>query len=222
MNHVTQAEFARICGVNRSTVTRWLQAGRIEATPQGLIDPTAAQRMREATESPAPHHQARKEQIEAEKAARGAFFDAAGMDGMDNAQKTPQTPNTPPVAGATPAATPAAPGAAMPSAEKLGVALKLETYKLQKAKAERENIELDVRAGALVERAEVDYLLADIGNTIRAILENLPDRMAASVAAARGDIAATHRAIEEAARMALAEIAENITRKAHKNDDQNP
>ena len=62
MKRVTQAEFARLAGVNRSTVTRWLQNGRIQADPSRLIDPDAALKMRAATESPLPHHQARKEQ----------------------------------------------------------------------------------------------------------------------------------------------------------------
>ena len=38
---VTQAVFARITGVNRATVHRWIQNGRIEVDAQGLIDPDA-------------------------------------------------------------------------------------------------------------------------------------------------------------------------------------
>ena len=51
---VTQAEFARICGVNRSTVSKWIKNQRIQADENGLIDPVAASAMREATESPMP------------------------------------------------------------------------------------------------------------------------------------------------------------------------
>lgn len=65
---VTQAEFARIANVNRSTVTRWIKSGRIQAASNGLIDPSAATDMRQATESPLPQHQARKDQIEEQKA----------------------------------------------------------------------------------------------------------------------------------------------------------
>ena len=68
---VTQAEFARITGVNRSTVHRWIQNGRIEVDAQGLIDPGAAARMRDATESPLPHHQARKAQFDEARAGQG-------------------------------------------------------------------------------------------------------------------------------------------------------
>ena len=61
---VTQAEFARMCGVNRCTVHKWIGAGRIQTEPSGLIDPEAAMRMRESTESKLPIHQARKAQLE--------------------------------------------------------------------------------------------------------------------------------------------------------------
>ena len=81
MNRVTQAEFARICGVNRSTVHRWIENGRIETDAQGLIDPEAATRMKEATSSPLPHHEARKAQFDAQRAA-----------GMDNHSQTQQNP----------------------------------------------------------------------------------------------------------------------------------
>ncbi len=67
---VTQAEFARICGVNRSTVHKWVKAGRISLEADGKLDLAKALKAREASESPEPHHQARKLQIEAEKAAR--------------------------------------------------------------------------------------------------------------------------------------------------------
>ena len=215
---VTQAEFARICGVNRSTVTRWLQNGRIQATAQGFIDPQAAQRMREATESPAAHHQARKAQFDDQ---RGAFAGQAQGLPLGEAQNAPTGPEnrpaTPNAADATPTATAYAPARGpadtMPAAEKIGTALKLETYKLQKAKAERENMELDKMAGSLVERAEVDYALADFGNTLRALLESLPDRLASQLATLHGDVSAMHQALEEAMHDALAQMAENMKRK---------
>ena len=68
---VTQAEFARMCGVNRSTVHKWIGAGRIQTEPSGLIDPEAAARMRDATESPMPHHQARKAQFSEARMGEG-------------------------------------------------------------------------------------------------------------------------------------------------------
>jgi phage terminase Nu1 subunit (DNA packaging protein) len=201
---VTQAEFARICGVNRSTVSRWVAEGRIEADASGLIDPAAAQRMREATESPAPHHQARKAQFDearkAQKTATGAFSAPDGTQGASDAAKAPETALNPPETAS--------------EAQKLGTALKLETYKLQKAKAERENMDLDKLAGSLVERSEVDYVLADLGNTLRSMLEGLPDRLASRVAAVAGNVSEIHKVLEEAMYETLGEMAANIKRKA--------
>lgn len=165
---VTQAEFARLAGVNRSTVTRWLQNGRIKAEPNGLIDPEAAAAMRDATESPMPHHQARKAQFDEVRGPQSAqaAFSAPGeypsATQADPAQRSATAPAT----------------EAMPAADKIGVALKLETYKLQKAKAEQANLELDRAAGALVERTEVEAVLADIGAQHRVLMESLPIRLA--------------------------------------------
>ncbi len=72
MRSMTRAEFARHMGVNRSTVTRWIERGRLTLDNQGRIDPQAATRALEATESPEPHHQARIAQIAEEKAAQAA------------------------------------------------------------------------------------------------------------------------------------------------------
>ncbi len=200
---VTQAEFARICGVNRSTVTRWIQNGRIGVDAHGLIDPVEAARMREATESPAAHHQARKAQFDEQRAAApGVAPGATGATGPAAGQNGPQARFSEPVGGEP-----------MPQAEKLGIALKLETYKLQKAKAETANLELDKLAGVLAERAEFDFVLADFGNTLRGLLAGLPDRLAPAVAALRGDTAAIHHAIEQATHETLLQISDHMTRK---------
>lgn len=193
MTRVTQAEFARLAKVNRSTVHRWLANGRIEADAKGLIDPDAAARMRDATESPLPHHQARKAQLD----------EARVGDSITRNEIAQQ--------GATSQA--AAASDTMPAAEKIGTALKLETYKLQKAKAEQANMELDKMAGALVERADVDFVLTDFGNTLRGLLESLPDRLAPAIAAHRGDVNAIHKALEDTAHDLLNEMADLMRRK---------
>lgn len=64
---VTQAEFARRCGVNRSTVGKWIKSGRIHLGEDRKLDPEESAAKRLLTESPAPHHQARKQQIEQDK-----------------------------------------------------------------------------------------------------------------------------------------------------------
>lgn len=219
MKAMTQAEFARFTGVNRSTVHRWLQNGRIQSDALGLIDPDAANRMREATASPLPMHLARKAQFDDARAqattesstaaatpapdapprAFSATVDATGATDPQNAA----TARFSPPGGAEP----------MPPAEKLGIALKLETYKLQKAKAEQANIEIDKLIGTLAERAEFDYLITDFGNVLRDKLETLPDRLASQLAALKGDTATLHAALADAMRDVLADLAEHMQRK---------
>lgn len=200
MKHVTQAEFARLMGVNRSTVHRWLENGRMQAEPSGLIDPEAGKRMLDATESPMPHHQARKAQ----------FLEASAAQDTENANKREFDP----VSGH---ATPSATGDNNPNVrtqnENIGTALKLETYKLQKAKAELANMEVDKQAGLLVERAEVDYVLADFGNTLRGLLEGMADRLAPAISRHRGDVNAIHAELESTAADLLHEISEQMKRK---------
>jgi phage terminase Nu1 subunit (DNA packaging protein) len=193
-NRVTQAELARALGVAKSTVHKYKAAGRIRFDAQGLIDLDTARAQILATESPLPHHQARKAQFDEGRAGEG-------MGQATNAP--PAAPSGPPAPAADP----------MPAAEKIGTALKLETYKLQKAKAETANIELDKLAGALVERAEVDFVLNDFGNTLRGLLESLPDRLAPAIAAHRGDVNSIHKALEDTAHDLLNEMADLMKRK---------
>jgi hypothetical protein len=209
MNKVTQAEFARMANVTRTTVNRWIATGRIQTEADGLIDPEAATRMREATESPLPHHQARKAQIEAAKAAQSS----GETQGTTQAEKTQHSASTAPAN---------AQGDTVPAMEKLGAALKLETYKLQKAKAERENLVLDKEAGLLVERAEVELVLADYGATLRALMEGMADRLSPTLAAHKGDVAAIHSSLDATAQDILHELSEHLKRKWRHPHDTHP
>lgn len=187
MNRVTQAEFARLAGVNRSTVTRWLKAGRIQAAADGRIDPEAAARMRAATESPLPHHQARKVQFDEARTGAGQG----------------QEPFAPPAASAAPAGE-------TESLEGLGHQLKRATVDLQRHKAELAAMEVDKLAGTLVELAEVQYVLGDLGATLRGLLEGLPDRLAGEIAAHQGNVNAIHKSLEDAAREVLVAVSEQM------------
>ncbi|CAE6686692.1 conserved hypothetical protein [Candidatus Nitrotoga fabula] len=100
-----------------------------------------------------------------------------------------------------------------PALEKIGTALKLETYRLQKAKAEIANLELDRAAGLLVERAEVEYVLAEFASTFRHLLESLADRLAPTIAVHRGDVAAIHAEIDMVSVALLNEMSEAMKRK---------
>ena len=189
-DRVTRAEFARRQGVARSTVTRWIESGRISVGSDGLIDVERGGRERAATESPMPHHQARKAQIDAQKAQPAP---------ADVSTDQPVEPLT---------------GYSAP--EQVGVALKLETYKLQRAKAELAAIEVDKMAGALVERQEVDFVLADFGITLRRLIEGLPARLTGQIAGCRGDSAAIHKTLADAAHDLLTEMADHMARKGLK------
>jgi len=197
-NTLTQSEFARQAGVSRQAVHQALASGRLASESGRVIlsETGTAKDLWELTASPAAAHQTRKAQ-----------FDEA----KQTASTTPPEKNSPTASGASAIPTPEA----LPTLEKLAAALKVETYKLQKAKAELANIEVDKAAGALVERAEVDFVLADLGAQVRTQLEGLPDRLAGQLAAHRGDTAAIHRDIEEAAHAILVELTEGMKRKMH-------
>lgn len=200
MKHVTQAEFARIMGVNRSTVNRWIENGRMQAEPNGLIDPEAGKRMLEATESPLPHHQARKAQ----------FVEASAAQGTENSNQREFDPVS---SHATPSATAGNNPDVRTQNENIGTALKLETYKLQKAKAELANMEVDKQAGLLVELAEVTFMMADYASANRGLVESMPDRLAQSISRHRGDVNAIHAELESFGADLLNKLADHLKRK---------
>lgn len=102
----------------------------------------------------------------------------------------------------------------MPPVEKIGAALKLETYKLKKADAEIRAMERDKLAGILGETARFEYVMRDVGISLRGMLESLPDRLAPVLAAHRGDVNAIHTSLGDAAHDLLNEIHDLMQRKA--------
>ena len=183
---VTQAEFARMANVNRSTVNRWIQSGRIEAGPDGKIDAESALRSRDATESIEPRHQARKAQFDEDKAR----------------QRAPES------FGAEPANL-----AGLGVTEKLGLLHKQASLKRLQAQAELANLELDQAAKLLYDKNDVDYLLADIGRTVADAFQSLADRYAPVLAACKGDPNALHKALEDIGATELAALNEHQRRK---------
>lgn len=110
-------------------------------------------------------------------------------------------------------ADPPVPEAGLDSLEGLGQQLKRATVDLQRNKAEIAAMEADRMAGTLVELAEVQYVLGDLGATLRSTLEGLPDRLAGEVAAHQGNIGAIHKTLEDAARDVLVAISEQMARR---------
>lgn len=206
MNRVSQAEFARLCRVNRSTVSRWLKNGRIEADAAGLIDPEAAERMRAATESPLPHHQARKAQLdEARVTAGAAQGGAAPPDVEESAVET--------VVDETGAGLDEAGAADQPALVQHNLDLKRSTARLQHNKAELAAMEVDRLAGRLVELVDVQFVLDDMGATVRTLLESFPDRLAGELAAHQGNTNAIHKSLADAARELLLGISDSMQRR---------
>ena len=183
---VTQAEFARIMGVNRSTVRRWVLNGRITLGADKRLDPEAAKKQLELTESAAPHHQARKAQIEAEKKAK-----------RRQQSKQPKAAEEKPPADAADVA----------------LRLKLAMTREREAKAAMAEMEQARKAGELVRREDVDFVLSDFGATLRQLLEGMADRLAAELAGHGGDTAAIHTSLEQTARDMLEEMSAHMARK---------
>lgn len=105
------------------------------------------------------------------------------------------------------------PAPKLDTSEELGLALKLETYKLQKAKAEQANLELDKAAGLLVERSEVEYLLQDLAATLASKLDGMAVQLAPALATHRGDVSAMQSEIESFARDLLEGLSQHLERK---------
>ncbi|NCC41521.1 MAG: hypothetical protein EOM21_19290 [Gammaproteobacteria bacterium] len=204
---VTQAEFARRLGVERSTVHRWVKSGRIALGADGLLDYAQAVRERDASESPLPKHQARKAQFDELRAAKASAAAAEAATGRSCDASATSDAAAP--ASASGFGTPDPTGIV-----DVGVAMKLETYKLQRAKAELANLELDKAAGLLVERAEVDFVLADFGAQVRAVLEGLADRLTPALDGHQGNTATLHKIIDDVAREGLETVADYMARKA--------
>ena len=78
---------------------------------------------------------------------------------------------------------------------------------------ERLALDLDQRAGLLVERHEVDFILTDMGTRWRAALESLADRLAPEIFGL-ADLAAVHRHIEAAAHRVLRDFTDGLARAA--------
>lgn len=188
MSLVTRSEFARLCNVNRATVTRWVQSGRIQSAPDGRIDAEAAVRMREATESPLPQHQARKAQLDEAKQAQ-----TWGESGDDDSSADDL--------------------AGMPALEKLGAAYKLETYRLQKAKAETANVELERLKGSLIAREVVEYVLMDVGATLVSMTESRADYLAGDILTLGQDFAAIHKRLSDDLRDLCVAISDHMQRR---------
>ena len=189
----TQKAFARRIGKDPSHITRLKQAGRL-VMQGGKVDVDASLARIEATSSVEPRHLANAQRFAEERAQRREQSEQ-GDDGTVD-----QTGEQPKPVGAS----------KLPPIEQLGAALKMETLRLQKAKAELANLEVDKAASLLVEREEVEFLLRDIGTALRITLEGVADRLAPVLMGHCGDLPRMHAEIEDAMTEVLHEIADKV------------
>lgn len=190
MTTVSRAEFARRMNVNRSTVTRWIDAGRIQVTADGDIDLEAASAMLPVTASPLPHHMARSEQIAEQK----------GLD-------LPQ-------ASAPAAATGEGLLGGVDRDEHASRRLKLARVAREEAEAEIAAMKRDEQAKVLVRRVDAEFVMADLARTVGALLERLADRYTPEVMSCQANQQAIHKVLSDAGRDIRTELAHHMRRRA--------
>ena len=185
---LNRTEFARLKGVNKSTVTRWVAAGRVVVDERGLIDPVAAERNLTATESHEPHHQARLDQIAEAKGRAGALaaMEAAAGPGTGSGGHYPEDDS--------------------------GRRLREARAQRETVRAEVEAMERDIKRGTLLQRADVEYFVEDLGRTLASLLDSLAD--APEIAGCRSDVSAIHNVLAGACRDVRVELAAHLKRRA--------
>lgn len=165
---ISKSRYAKIKGVNRSTVTRWIQSGRIGQTKGGLIDVAAADAQLAATQSPEPHHLARSEQIAADKAAQAV---AGGQQGE-------QHPAAQEIYDA-------------------GLRQKLARARYEENRADLAALERDEKAGSLIQRADAVFVLDDTLARMANLLERMADQLTPVIVSHKGDAHAIHATLFE-------------------------
>ena len=83
----------------------------------------------------------------------------------------------------------------------------------REAKAELAAMEVDRQAGLLLDRQDVDFVLADLGNTLRVKLENVEDTLTERVLPLGNDAAAVRHVVRETLREVLEDISELMNRR---------
>jgi hypothetical protein len=74
-------------------------------------------------------------------------------------------------------------------------------------------MEVDRQAGLLLDRQDVDFVLADLGNTLRVKLENVEDTLTERVLPLGNDAAAVRHVVRETLREVLEDISELMNRR---------
>lgn len=181
---MTPAEIAKHFGVDRSTVTRWLQRGRITANDDGLIDADLAARTVPSTQPLKSNLLARVATHEMNKTLKKRGKTANSHDDLS-----------------------------MLDPETVAMRYKAAMAREREAKAELAAMEVDRQAGLLLDRQDVDFVLADLGNALRVKLENVEDALTERVLPLGNDAAAVRHVVRETLREVLEDISELMNRR---------
>jgi len=186
MTLVTQAEFARQMGWNRSSVTRAAKAGRVVLV-DGMVDVEASMAKIDALASPLAHHQAHARQLEEERQRRQA--EEAGRHGGQAENRPTDT------------------------IEALNLRLKRAEADKREHEADIARMEREKIAGNLIPKEDVDFVLNDFGASLRSLMENFADRYAPVIHPLQ-TLDEVHAALAEASEGVLAEISESMRKHA--------
>ncbi|MBU0752381.1 MAG: hypothetical protein KJ787_13995 [Gammaproteobacteria bacterium] len=182
---LSRANFARLLGVNRSTVTRWAEAGRLVLTAGGRVE-VEASRQRLAETSAGRDDVAARHAIE-----RGAAIPT----------HQPATENAPAAATGGNARTTVAGAESRADAQ----------ARKEAAAADLLEIELAQKRGQVIQKGDVDAALKAFAASVRARLDVLADQMAPVVAPVV-DLDEVHALLSEHARGVLAGVADDMHR----------
>lgn len=184
----TRADFARRLGVNRSTITRWVDTGRVVLSG-AMIDVEASQQLLADT--------------------GGARPDVADRHAAERAAKVGAGGTAPPTA--TPPASP--PGDSSGRADGVGNSYQAARAVKEKYAALHSKLEYEQALGNLIPKADVDLALRNFGASVRARLDVLPDQLAPLLAPVT-DLDEIHALLAEHARGILLAVADDMGRAA--------
>jgi len=189
---ITQAEFARLLGIRRQTVHEGIKRGRIRKGDDGLLDPVEALRLWRATESPMPHHQAAKRKVNEAKRGEEVGFAKMAKPTFSEASRTTD--------------------ADAAEIDALNERMALETLKFTRHKVELARLQVEKMAASLVDRADVDAVLAEFLATLERIVGALPARLAPEIAEHGRNVAGIHRCLDLAMHEALTAVSDHFDR----------
>jgi hypothetical protein len=169
ITHEKQSAFARRCGVNRATVTRWKAAGRLVLDAKGRVDIDASLQRLESTQG------VRHDVLERWRTYRAAQGRPAGFDAA-----APTQPTAPPAQPAPAPAPHPAPAADLEriDVDEIGRRTRIAQMLKEEAVARQKQREDQELAGVLIRRADVRKDLEDSVSVILGAWETLPDRVA--------------------------------------------